>query len=272
MEKHSPVNPNHIILCTITVLILVIVISGTYRSRRTSTTGADRMLPVQQEHSRMETPPAQAYSNKSRTVKDDEWYRQRILKLVEQIRDNPALTDHAGTKKTDYDRTATDMTNDHIRSSIVSSFKPFTDRVNLSPDKKENFYNILTDKKIDKMDIAAYSYSGISSLNMASELAYINEEYDKLLSDLLTEDEFDEYENYEIQLKQRRKELISNIITVANSTNISMTEKNDMLEGLLRASTGILTDSEKEGIEEIISDHVAVPGMVSETAEKEEYI
>ncbi len=249
-----------------------------------------------ENYSQMNEPRIEAKANNysldnKKQPKDEEWYREKILEFVSQLNGMPALEDFSegkvrkisrksdigqAGKAADLNNPDKDTVHDKLRATVASSYKPFTEKTGLSSEAKEKFIDLLVYRKLDTMDASSgaghYSSGNISKEDIQRELDEINEDYDKQISELLSDEEFAEYKEYEeeeTRISDNRKKLIGNLINIAGNRSMSESEKKDVLEGLLNVAKGYLSESEIESFKIIISDDELKSEMSGDESDQE---
>jgi len=230
MEKHFAVKKNHTIPIVLGIIIVILIITVLFQTRRIhdleKVNSNFYKTEKEQAESNTEVIPSDKnsdniYSEKYKSTEADNEYQDRINKLESKIADMKEWQDYL-EETIDKENKKEEANNDRMykamKSSLSSRFESFAEENNLYANKKTELIELLTERELEYRDL----YTNNSNReNIQKERENIQLNYDNLISDLLSQEDYIAYKEYleSEQDRNRVRSLKRSALTGDNQLN-----------------------------------------------------
>ena len=212
MERDSMTKKYRVILIMVSAVTVILIITTLLQYRHISRleNELDKFYPAE---NRSETntdtiPRGKNFDNtspeKNRSTDADNDCQERIKKLESKIADMQAWQDYL-EKTMEKEKSGETALNDRLRKelkpALSSHFGPFFEENNLSADKKSEFIELFIERELEIKEARS---SNVNLDDFQKEREEIEANYNSLMTNLLSEEEYAAYQEYEETEQDRR--------------------------------------------------------------------
>lgn len=237
MEKHSSVTKNHTIPVISGIIIVILLITVLYQNRRIhdleKVSSNIYKAEKKQAESGTDIIPLKTGSDNKPVAEENEC-QARVRELESRIADMQSWQDYLEEtlkKENGGETTIEDRIYRSLQSGIASRIKSFAEEISLPENKKTELIDLLVERELALRDLFT---NRSSRENIKNESENIRSNYENLISDLLSPDNYIEYKEYQESEQDRNlvKTIARSVLTADNQ--LDQQQQKDLVAAIYR--------------------------------------